>query len=329
MSTAAPALRPGDTLALTGATGIVGRFVEAMAAAEGWRVRALARPASDRTGFAGPVQWIDGSVDDPAAQAALIDGAQALVHAGFAHLPGRYRGGEGDDPLGFIDTNLGASLALLERARAAGVARAVVLSSRAVIARRVPGRSAAGTVDEDHPTNPDTRYGAVKAALEAFVQAWGQGAAGAPWCVAGLRATGVYGLVHPARRTKWRDGIAAIAQGQPWPLVRGGTEVHGADLADAVRLLLSAPAAQVAGRVFNLSDLYVTSRDVALIVQRLTGATGPLPDTPATLPQVVLATDRIEALGLRLGGWPRLEATVTQILDSLGTSDHTRRNGTP
>jgi nucleoside-diphosphate-sugar epimerase len=189
------------------------------------------------------------------------------------------------------------------------VGRFVLLSSRAVYGRRLPGAA----LDEDHPAWPETHYGAMKAALEAFVSSFAAGG-DSGWGICALRPTGVYGLTHPVGRSKWLELVAAIADGRPWADPRGGTEVHGADLARAVWLLLTAPA--VAGGVFNCSDLYVTSREVALIVQRLTGARGPLPDPPAALPTHVMAAGRLRGLGWRPGGQGRLERTVGELVEA-------------
>ena len=88
-------------IALTGASGQVGRFVAAALAAAGHELNAL--PG-----------WRLG-------QPAPLEGCDGLVHAGFAHAPGLYRGGEGDDPKGFAEANLAGSLRLFDEARAAGL----------------------------------------------------------------------------------------------------------------------------------------------------------------------------------------------------------------
>lgn len=65
------------TLAITGGTGFVGTHVLAYAIARGHRVRALTRkpqPATDGT------DWIAGSLETPAALAALVESADAVVH---------------------------------------------------------------------------------------------------------------------------------------------------------------------------------------------------------------------------------------------------------
>lgn len=290
-------------VAVTGASGYVGRFIVAELLGRAVEVRAWARPSTDRTGFPGPVQWIEGGLRGPESIGPLVHGVDAVVHAAFEHLPGRYRGGEGDDLESFLAANLTGSLTLMRRAREAGVGRFVFLSSRAVYGRRIEGRP----LDEDHPAFPDSHYGAMKAAIEAFVASWGH-----DWQVCALRPTGVYGLTHPVSRTKWHGLVEAMLAERPWAGARGGTEVHGADVARAVWLLLTAP--DVAGQAFNCSDLYVSDRDVALIVQRLTGAAGPLPTEPASPPANVMATGRLQALGLRFGGRPLLERTVAELI---------------
>lgn len=291
-------------VAVTGASGYVGRFVVAELLARGVAVRGWARAGTDRTGFPGPVAWVEGHLRDPAGMAALVEGADGVVHAAYEHVPGRYRGGEGGDLAGYLAANLGGTLALMRAARAAGVTRFVFLSSRAVYGRRPEGP----LLDEGDATCPDTHYGAYKAAVEAFVASCG--AEG--WGTCALRPTGVYGLTHPVRRSKWHDLVAAVLDGRPWPGARGGTEVHGADVARAVWLLLTAPG--VAGRAYNCSDLYVTDRDVAGIAQRLAGVRGPLPALPPRPPIGVMATARLEALGLRFGGRALLERTVAELV---------------
>jgi UDP-glucose 4-epimerase len=297
-------------VAVTGAGGYVGRFVVADLLARGVAVRAWARAGTDRSGFPGPVAWVEGGLREPASATALLEGADALVHCAYEHVPGRYRGGEGDDLDGYLAANLAGTLGLLRRAREAGVARAVFLSSRAVYGRHIATRP----LDEDHPARPDTHYGAYKAAVEAFLSAWGA----ADWQACALRPTGVYGLTHPVARSKWHGLVSAVLAGRPWPGSRGGTEVHGGDVARAVWLLLTAP--QVAGETYNCSDLYVTDRDVAGIAQRIAGVGGPLPDPPPAPPANVMHTGRMRALGMTFGGRALLERTVAELVEAVHSS---------
>ena len=95
---------------------------------------------------------------DPQTAGTFVDGAQALVHCAFSHIPGRYRGGEGQDAREFWQTNLGATLNLLEACAAANLRRAVVLSTRAVF-----GDDHRPNVFSDQSAmTPTTHYGAMK-----------------------------------------------------------------------------------------------------------------------------------------------------------------------
>lgn len=294
------------SIAVTGATGYVGRFVVDELQRRGCTVRALARPGSDRDGFAAPIEWLEGDLRSPDALAALADGAEAVVHLAYEHVPGRYRGGEGDDLAAWLDANLTGSLRLLMAARDAGVKRFVFLSSRAVFSHTEPGRQ----LDESHPTAPDSHYGAYKAAVESFLSSF---AASGGMTTAALRATGVYGVNRPVERSKWWDIVRTVVAGGEVTSTRGGTEVHGLDAARAVYALLERPDR---GGVFHLSDLYVTHRDIVRLARRYAKRPGSLPAAPPAPVANPLACRRLRSLGVTLGGVPLLEATVAQLVQA-------------
>jgi nucleoside-diphosphate-sugar epimerase len=296
------------TAAVTGATGYVGRFIVERLIAEGMAVRAWRRPASDISGLPGGIEWIDGDLRARGAAGALLRGADMLVHAALDHVPGRYRGGEGPDLADNLQANVGGGLALLAAAREAGVGRCVVLSSRAVF-----GRRADGPLDDDAPVAPDTSYGAAKAALEAFVEAWGRGEG---WPVAALRPTGVYGNAVPIEKSKWHDLVGRLLAGEIVP-ARAGTEVHGRDVAEAVWRLLTADADKIAGRRFNCSDIVVSTRDIAREVRRHAGSSAALP-APADPPANVMECPGLRALGLVFGGRPLFEETIRELVEGFG-----------
>ena len=190
-------------VALTGASGVVGRFVAARLAREGCEYRCPGPPGERPHRFDFPVTWIEGDLDNEVALVSLVRGADALVHCAFDHVAGRYRGGEGDDVESFWRTNLLGSLRLLRAAVDCDVGRIVVLSSRAVF-----GRPARTRVGDNHPPSPTTHYGALKVALESLAGAYPQ-----TTCI---RPTGVYGITlsampeqvvrHGARRDRWPSG---------------------------------------------------------------------------------------------------------------------------
>ncbi len=280
-------------LAVTGATGLVGRFIAEAALARGWDVTALARQAPAPGMFSGPVAHLDFALG---ATPPRLDGFEALVHCAFDHVPGRYRGGEGDDPVEFLERNLDGSRRLFDAAAKAGV-RVAFLSSRAVYDGLPPDEP----LTEDMPLAPTTLYGRVKLAGEAALPADG----------IALRATGVYGPAGAGRAHKWAALFADFLAGRP-VAPQAGTEVHGADLAAAVLLLLSRAET---GGAWNVSDLVLDRHDLLAEVARLTDCTHPLPARAAPVAGVMDCT-RLTALGWRPGGMDLLRATLPELLEA-------------
>lgn len=114
-------------IALTGATGFVGRRALDLFLERGHRVRALTRrerPTRDG------VTWVAGTLGDEQALDALMSGAGALVHiAGVVNAP---------DRAGFAAGNIEGTRAVVGAAAGAGVRRFVHVSS---LAAREPGLS--------------------------------------------------------------------------------------------------------------------------------------------------------------------------------------------
>jgi nucleoside-diphosphate-sugar epimerase len=295
---------------VSGGTGYVGRFIVDALIARGHEVTVLSRREPRADLFIAPVHFMTGELDPGRDQSHAFQGMDLFVHAAFDHLPGLYRGGEGDDPASFRMRNVDGSKALFDAARKAGVGRAVFLSSRAVYGTQPPG----ARLSEETRPHPDTLYGEAKHAVERHLREIGSTEA---FAGTSLRVTGVYG---PAGRGKpddkwtpiirdWLDGRAVES--------RAGSEVHGSDVAGAVLAILDAPASAVAGQVFNVSDVMVDRTDILAIVQQATGHSAPLPQ-PADSSRInVMETDRIEALGWRPGGVKRLRDTVLDLVDKL------------
>src|SRR4029079_15377351 len=101
--------------------------------------------------------------------------------------------------------------------------------------------------EQAHPLGPTGDYGAHKAALEKFVHSFGLGQG---WPICALRPTGIYGLAHPAKESRWFDLVGQVLRGEPIATARGGKEVHALDVARAVEVLLQADAKTIAGQAF-------------------------------------------------------------------------------
>src|SRR5262249_13503737 len=69
-------------VAITGATGFFGRYIVSAFATRGWRVRILARQPIDHPQLAGlQLDVVSGDLSNKQALRALVDGADAIVHA--------------------------------------------------------------------------------------------------------------------------------------------------------------------------------------------------------------------------------------------------------
>ena len=82
-------------IAITGATGFLGRYLVRQFAEAGHRLRCWHRPDSDRGGFekqADAIEWLPGSLGDQAAVRELVRGADAVVHAAVQWEGPRNRG---------------------------------------------------------------------------------------------------------------------------------------------------------------------------------------------------------------------------------------------
>lgn len=269
-------------IALTGASGLVGRFLLGAFRAEGHEVETL--PG-----------WRLG-------QPAPLEGCAALVHAAFAHVPGKYRGGEGDDPERFVALNRDGSLRLFEQAKAAGVGQVVFLSSRAVYDALPAGTP----LPDGTAVTPRSLYGRVKAEAEAGLAALdGEG-----FATTSIRATGIYG---PGGNHKWTGLFADYLAGRPIA-PRVATELHGDDLAAAILLILR----NAARGAFNASDLLLDRHDLLAEVQRLTGCPHP-PPPRADGPVSVMSCERLAALGWQPGGWTRLRHSLPAMLPADGS----------
>lgn len=286
---------------VSGGTGYAGRFIVEHLLANGYKVTVGGRTAPEPGFFSKDVAFVPLRLDPDADQIEAFDHVYYFVHAAFDHVPGRYRGGEGDDPEGFQRANLDGTVRLFETARDAGVRRCVFLSSRAAY-----GPQASGTVlKENMHGKPDTLYGEVKLQAERnLLSLCGHG-----FVTASLRATGIYGPPGPGRRHKWAGLFEDYLAGKPIA-PRASTEVHGDDVARAVRLMLESDTVRINGETFNVSDVLIDTYDILSILQRVTRCRHSLPSAGNIAACNPMSTCKIEALGWKPGGLELLKETI-------------------
>ena len=293
-------------IAVTGATGFLGHYIVRNLIDAGHHLCCWHRPSSDRQHLesqSAQLTWVPGELSDTTSAEALVDGCEAVVHGALWRPGNLFRGGEGD-LIRFTETNLLGTLRLIEAARVASVRRFIFISSCAVHEEILDDRP----LDETHPLWPRTHYGAHKAALEKFIHSYGFGAG---YEICALRPTGIYGVSHPPTDSKWFSLVRDVTRGQPVACRGGGKEVHAADVARAVELLLSAK--DIAGQAFNCYDRYVSEFDVVEIACRLTQSTSPI-SGGQTQPRHWIDNRKLCSLGLQFGGQALLEETIGQLV---------------
>ncbi|POF31514.1 NAD-dependent epimerase/dehydratase family protein [Roseibium marinum] len=292
---------------ITGAGGTVGRFIARRMLADGYHVTVLGRRPLE--GW--PTAFSHYDLADPQP---CLPAADALVHCALSHEPGKFRGGEGNDPDRFRSLNVEGTAVLFKAARQVGCTQAVFLSSRAVYGDHRGGE----LLRETDRAASDTLYGQVKLAGEAILEEL----TGPAFQGAALRATGVYGHVPDLAGHKWTGLFRAFACGETIE-PRKATEVHGRDLAAAVSLLLDEGGRQESRlarfEVFNVSDVVIDRRELLEELKTLCDCTGTLP-LPATSTPGIMDTAKLQALGWQPGGQERLRDFLKACCADLQTS---------
>ena len=188
---------------------------------------------------------------------------QKIVHAGGISGPMLARG----NPYLICQSNMTATIDLVEAARRSGVTRLVYCSSASAFGNTPPA-----PVPDDAPMRPTTLYGATKAACDHIIAAY---RAQYGLDAIGLRLSTVYG---PGRRTSCAirtmisDALTGAASRFEWS---GDTHRHYLFVDDAVRAVLRAlnadPTPQYA---YNIAgpDYVPMSRIAEIIGENASGA---------------------------------------------------------
>jgi len=287
---------------VSGGTGLVGRYIVNGLLEAGHEVVVGARTPPPFRWFVRQASYAAMTLDPDLDQSDIFFGIDAFVHAAFDHLPGKYRGGEGEDADRFRRLNLDGTLRLFEGAKAAGVQRVVFLSSRAVY----DGLPEGVELGEAAALSPTSLYGQVKLEAEQALR----DITSNDFVTASLRLTGVYGDLRP---NKWDGLFADYLAGRPIAS-RAGTEVHGRDVASAVQLLLEAEARELNGGAFNISDIVVDHAEILAPLRAAMRASTPLPQTADLTAVRKMPTNTIAAFGWRSGGQQLLNDTLKKLV---------------
>lgn len=246
-------LKNYSNVAVTGGSGWLGqRLVLALTEGQplfgevapgGRKVRALEQPGHPTAKMLDlGVEPISGDIRDPEAVATLFEGCEgglAFHVAGLIHPPGRTRY--------FDEVNVQGTRLLLDAAKAAGVARLVVMSSNSPIGCNT---SETDRFTEESPYNPYMGYGRSKHRMELMLrEAWSD--PDGPEIVI-VRAPWFYGPGQPPRQSLF---FSMIKNGK-FPILGKGLNRRSMGYVDslALGLLLCAESKKAAGEIYWLAD---------------------------------------------------------------------------
>jgi nucleoside-diphosphate-sugar epimerase len=236
---------------ITGGAGYVGSTLAPLLLAAGHQVRVLDHlshggesllPVWSHPGF----EFVRGDIRDRTTVRAAVSGRDAVVHlAAVVGDPACAR-----QPNLARATNLDASLALIGESQDAGVQRFIFASTCSNYGKMKDTKQ---YVDEESELSPVSLYAETKVAVETALLRSGYSHG---WCPTPLRFSTIYG-VSPRMRFDLTVNEFTMEMLHKKHLKVFGEQfwrpyVHVWDAARAIQLVLSYPAADVGGRVFNV-----------------------------------------------------------------------------
>lgn len=252
---------------VTGASGLIGRHLVAVLAANGVHIRAFVRPSTNRFPLQSyPIEYVVGSADDEAAMRGAVAGVDLVFHvAGYltANAPFGTDGSHGADDWPLYQTiNIDFTAKLLTAALDAQVGRFVYVSSSSVYSLGAPVPT-----PEDAPLEPMSLYGRSKQQAEAHVQQAHK---------QGLSTTIIRPPVAYGRGDRYFTPMALrLARLPLLPLVNGGRTLMDMVYVDDVAelLWLCSQSGVANGRIYNAGPGYHTTLfDLVAAYRELTGS---------------------------------------------------------
>lgn len=145
-----------------GGAGFIGLHVTRLLAASGREVVVLGRRSKPDAALPPGVSYLPGDYGNRAVLQSVLKGTSEVVDLAYATVPQTSFA----DPIFDIMSNLPPSVRLLQEAAAAGVRKALLVSSGGT----VYGVAASLPIGEDHPTDPISPYGITKLTIEKYAR---------------------------------------------------------------------------------------------------------------------------------------------------------------
>ena len=273
-----------------GGGGFIGSAIADRLLLDGHQLRIFERPRVDpyrKFLDAEHVEWVTGDLLSVHDVGAAIDGSDAVIHLVSTTLPKS----SNDDPIYDVQTNLVATLQLLDAMVSRKVRKIIFISSGGTVygtPRYIP-------VDEAHPTEPQVSYGIVKLAIEKYLLMYER--------LHDIKTT-ILRVANPfgeRQRVETAQGAVGVflhqaLLGQPIEIWGDGSVardyVYISDVAEAFARALTYSGSE---SVFNISSAAGTSlNELVALMEKLLGRTVEkryFPGRPIDVPVNVLCND--------------------------------------
>ena len=120
-------------------------------------------------------------------------------------------------------------------------------------------------------------------------------------------------MTRPAEHSKWFDLVQSAVRGETVDCQKGGKEVHAADVAKAVEILLGSEG--TTGQAYSCCDRYISEFEVATLAKEFSGSTATINGAPKS-PKHQIVTNKLQSLGMTFGGTDLIRETVSQLVEA-------------
>jgi UDP-glucose 4-epimerase len=286
-----------------GGGGFIGAHLVSALLSNGASVRVLERPYRDRTRLIPDhpnLEWQEGDFGNAHDIRHALEGVNTVFHLVSTTQPQS----SNDDPAFDVQSNLLATLGLLEQLRNRPEVTLVYISSGGT----VYGKPQQTPIPETHPTEPTCSYGIVKLAIEKYLALYHL-LHGLEYRV--LRLANPYGPGQEANRAQGVVGtfLSRVAHGEAIEVWGDGSVVRDyLYIGDAVAALQQAAAYKGRERIFNIgSGSGHSVREIIAVIERTTGKTANVRYTAARKFDIPVSVLDITRAKTELGWEPKIE----------------------
>lgn len=256
-------------ISITGITGMVGsHLIKLLSApnADGSTnsIKALIRENSivDHLKAYEDVDYVIGGLEDKESLQQLVAESEVLIH--LAHFPGPVKT---TDEL--VKVNVNGSFDLLEAAKTAKVKQVIFMSACAVFGSIQPTVGKSSPLDESHPVQPSSLYGAIKSSIESFCFFHARNRS---FDVTILRPVTIYGVRPELPKSEWFQTVDFLATNYNVD-VKGSTKYVSVDaVCQAITKVLGNEEASE--KIYHLIDGHIHNLELGRMISEVVDSFG-------------------------------------------------------